>query len=76
MHKMPFCVLNNHLLFFVYIIYDFLTLWIVNLSIKFGEKKASSHLLGHRSVHNSPCAHISLAFLHPQVQLQCVLGRL
>lgn len=76
MHKMLFCVLNNHFLFFVYIIYDFLILCIVNLSIKFEEKKASSHLLRHRSVHTGPYAHISLVFLHPQVQLQYVLGRL
>lgn len=36
---MLLCVLNHHLLFFVYIIYDFFLLCIVNLSIKFEEKK-------------------------------------
>lgn len=66
MHKMLFCVLNNHLLFFVYIIYDFVILCIVN-KVWGGTLNLRQH---------RPYAHISLVFLHPQVQLQHVLGRL
>lgn len=37
--------------------------------------KSCIYLLWHHSMHNSPCAHISRLFLHPQVQLHFELGQ-